>query len=691
MSPFPPPRTGARLPAPGPSRLGEPPVGRFFSFLLAVVTGLALAPAPGEAQSCPGIENGEWRYWGGDTCSRRYAPLDQITAENFGELQEAWLWRGDNFGPRPDVLFRATPTYADGILYTVAGERRTAVAIDPATGETLWTFREPHTVRWERSMRKNYGKGVSYAEVDGRGVIYLVTPGFFLWALDAKNGRPLRNWGTGVDLPGFPEDHGVVDLIADLDEGEYDVCCGFHEEHKVITNSSAPMVVNGVVVVGNSHEQGYYQYRQDNVPGDILAYDAATGEHLWRFDVVPDGADHPGFESWENDAWKRVGNASSWAPMSADPELGLVYVVTDGITVDYYKGFAPGDNLFSTSILALEIETGGLRWHYQTVHHDVWNYDNPTAPNLLDITVDGERVPALIQTTKQNFAYVLDRRTGEPVWPIEERPVPQSDVPGEKTSPTQPFPTKPAPYGMQGITEDDLIDFTPELREKALEIASEWRLGPLFNPPALPDEEEGIRGSIHCPGANGGTNIPGGAVTDPSTGMLYVAVFRGCSAPQLRPATEWDDGADVRYATRGPGGVSGPDGLPLLKPPYGRITAIDMNTGEHAWWIPNGETPEFIKNHEALRGVDLPNTGERSHATKVVTETLLIYGSGRGTRARLYAVDKKTGETLATIELPGPTQGPPMTYMHEGKQYIAMGVSNAREGLYGSIVALALP
>ncbi len=269
--------------------------------------------------------------------------------------------------------------------------------------------------------------------------------------------------------------------------------------------------------------------------------------------------------------------------------------------------------------------------------------------------------------------------------------MPQSDVPGEHASPTQPFPTKPAAYEMQGITEDDLIDFTPELRREALEIAGEWRLGPLFNPPAIPDEEEGIRGSIHCPGANGGTNIPGGAVVDPATAILYVAVFRGCSAPRLRPGTEFVDDADVRYATRGPGGVAGPRGLPLTKPPYGKIVAIDLNTGEHLWWIPNGETPDRIKNHDALQGVELPNTGERSHATEVATSTILIYGEGRGARPHLHAVDKETGETLATVELPGSTLGPPMTYMHEGKQYIAVAVSNPREGLWGSIVALTLP
>ncbi len=625
-----------------------------------------------------GTENGEWQYWGGDAGSARYSPLDQIDASNFEDLQVAWLWRGDNFGPSPDPILRSTPIYADGKLFTVAGERRTTVAIDPATGETLWTYRFPETERWRKSMRKNYGKGVAYDVIDGRGTIFVVTPGFFLHALDAETGRPIEDFGKG----------GTIDLLNDLGPWPHDYDEGLPPEIGYITNSSAPFVVNGVVVVGNSHEQGYYQVMREDVPGNILAYDARTGEHLWRFNVIPQPGEF-GHDTWESDAWQYTGNISSWAPMSADPELGLVYVPTDGITVDYYNGFSPGDNLFSTSIIALDVETGERAWHYQFVHHDIWNYDTPTAPSLVDITVDGEEIPALVQTTKQSFAYVLDRRTGEPVWPIEEREVPQSDVPGEETSPTQPFPTRPAAYEMQGLSEDDLIDFTPELRQEAEEIVSEYRIGPLFTPPALPDEEEGIQGSIHCPGANGGTNIPGGAVVDPETNIMYVASEKGCSAPALQPGTEVDPDSNVRYLTVGPGGVRGPQGLPLFKPPYGRITAIDLDTGEHLWWIPNGDTPEYIANHDALQGVDVPNTGVGSHATKVVTSTLLIHGEGRGARPLLYAVDKATGERIGTVELPAPTSAPPMTFMHDGVQYIA--VSIAGRGMPGSVVALRLP
>ena len=324
------------------------------------------------------------------------------------------------------------------------------------------------------------------------------------------------------------------------------------------------------------------------------------------------------------------------------------------------------------------------------VHHDLWNYDNPHAPQLVNLTVNGEQVPAVVQTTKQSWAYVFNRETGEPLWPIEERAVPQSDVPGEKTSPTQPFPTRPAAYEQQGITEDDLIDFTPELHQKALEIVSQYRMGPLFNPPSRRDAPDGTQASIHCPGANGGTNIPGGASVDPETGILYVVSTRNCSAPQLFPGSEsGDPDANMAFVTQGPGGVPGPEGLPLLKPPYGRITAIDLNTGEHLWWIPNGDTPDFVKDHPMLAGVEVPRTGKPTHATTLATKTLLIYGEGRGGEPLFHAVDKRTGEEIATVELPGATMTAPMTFMHEGKQYIVTAIGGG--GIPGSLVALRLP
>jgi quinoprotein glucose dehydrogenase len=423
------------------------------------------------------------------------------------------------------------------------------------------------------------------------------------------------------------------------------------------------------------------------VPGNILAYDARTGKHLWKFNVIP-GPGEFGHDSWKTDAWKYTGNVSSWAPLSADLERGIVYIVTDPPTIDYFGGFRAGNTLFATSILALDVKTGKRIWHFQTVHHDIWNYDNPHAPQLVDLTVSGKRVPALVQVTKQSWAYVFNRVTGEPVWPIEERPVPQSDVPGEVTSPTQPFVTRPKAFEMQGVTTDDLIDFTPELRQKALAAAAKFRLGPLFNPPMVKGAG-GLEGALHCPGANGGANIPGGAAIDPETGILYVASTKTCSAPRLVPGKSVNQASNVDWVSVGPGGVPAVDGLPLLKPPYGRITAIDLNTGEHLWWIPNGDTPDEIKNNPALKGVEIGNTGAPTHATALVTRTLLIYGEGRGARPLVHAVDKRTGKEIGAVKIPSPTTTAPMTFMHQGRQYFVSAIGDGEHG--PGLVALRLP
>jgi quinoprotein glucose dehydrogenase len=673
------------------NRRATPAICRPTSLYTVSLSLLPLFAAAAWAQS-PGTANGEWHYLGGDAAHTRYSPADQVDAENFADLEEAWVWDGASFDAQSG---RSTPSYVDGVLYTVAGPRRHVVAIDPASGETLWSYREPTTRRWEYSMRKDYGKGIAYAEVDGRGVVYIISPAFFLTAFDAKTGRPLEGFGKPVPIEGFPKT-GVVDLLADLGH-EYDPYEGIPLEKGYITSSSPPIVVNGVVVVGNSAEQGYNQSRIENIPGDILGYDAKTGEFLWKFDVLP-GPGEFGHETWENDAWKWTGDISSWAPLSADPELGLVYIPTNGATLDFYGGFRPGDNLFSTSLIALDVKTGKRAWHYQLVHHDIWNYDTPTAPVLLDVDIDGKPVPIIAQATKQSFLYVFDRKTGEPVWPIEERAVPASRIPGEKLAKTQPFPTKPAPYDIQGLTHDDLIDFTPELREMAIEIVSDYAIGPLFNPPLHRDNDEGLLGSLWCPGDIGGINIDGPPVADPTTGIMYITSRKHCSTRVMAPGSERDalieepTGATIAdYAVLSGFGVRGPDELNMFKPPYSRITAIDLNTGEHAWMMAAGDTPERIRAAAAELGIELPRTGSSARPVLLATATLLFAGEGTGGEPFLRAHDKATGEIVWALELPAPVTSPPMTYAVGGRQYVAFWIGDPRGDVPSRLVALALP
>jgi quinoprotein glucose dehydrogenase len=641
----------------------------------------ALAAPPLLAQH-QGTDKGEWRYWGGDEASSRYSPLDQIDAKNAGKLEVAWRWSAANYGPEPDFIYRCTPIKVGNRLYAVAGQRRTVVAIDAGTGETLWMWRMKEEPRWQASTRKNYGKGVAYAEVEGRGVIYLITPGYHLVALDAETGQPLPYFGL----------NGIVDLHVGLGNYPVDANLGTLASGD-ITASSPPIVVNGVVVVGNSHDRGYYPERKENIPGHVRGYDAKTGSMLWRFHVVPQPGEF-GHDTWEGDSWTYTGNISAWAPLSADSQRGLVFIPTDTPTNDYYGGHRHGANLYGTSLIAIDVKTGKRVWHFQMVHHDVFNYDNPDAPHLVDITVGGRKIPAVAAVTKQGFTYVFNRETGQPVWPIEERAVPQSDTPHEKTWPTQPFPTKPAPFELQGITENDLIDFTPELKKQALEIARQYRMGPVFLPPSRWDAPDGTKGAFNVPGANGGANIPGGAAVDAETGILYVATERGHSVLSLIPGAErgktiGGDNSNMHYVSRGPGGIRGPQGLPLLKPPYGSIVAIDLNTGEHLWRVPDGDTPASVKNHPALKGVTLPVTGKQTHANVLVTKSLLFYGEGRGADPFLHALDKKTGRELARIEIPATTNTAPMTYMHKGRQYIVLSVAGPEHP--AELVALALP
>ncbi len=653
--------------------------------LLAIGIGLS---TQGHAQQ----ETVEWVTLGGDHAHTRYTPATQINADNFTQLKTAWVWDGASFNASSG---RSTPSYVNGKLYTVAGDRRHVIALDPETGETIWSYREPHTFRYEYSMRKDYGKGVAYGEVDGKGVIYIISPAFFLTALDAETGAPLEGFGGPVGLEGFPET-GVVDmqrLIAGYMGYDFDPYYGIPLEEGYITASSPPIFVNGTVVVGNSAEQGYNQTRIENIPGDILAFDGKTGEFKWKFNVIPEAGEF-GIETWEGIPNPRelTGEVSPWAPLSADIENNIVYAVTNPPTIDYYGGHAPGDNLFGTSIIAMNASTGERVWHYQLVRHDVWNYDTPTAPVLLDVTINGQKVPAVAQATKQAFVYAFNRLTGEPLWPFEDRPVPQSRIPGEKLAATQPFPTKPAPFDMQGLTHDNLIDFTPELRAQAIEAIADYEIGPMFNPPLHRDNDIGKVAALWCPGDGGGANISGPAVADPVNGILYVTSRSSCSSRMVTPSQERDSMIEMptgttfsAYASLRAMLVRGPQGLPLYKPPYSRITAIDMNTGEHLWMIPVGDTPDRIKNHPALAGIDIGQTGNGSLAPMTVTANMLLYaGLGSDETPYLFAIDKMTGREIGRVQVPEDSGYGMSSYVHKGKQYVMLQTGS-------TLTAVALP
>lgn len=698
----------------------------------ALITSLFLFFPDANAQ-LEGVESGSWKFLGGDAGHTRAAPhLNQINAENFADLEVAWIWRGDNFGPGVEYTFRSTPIYVDGILYTVAGQRRQVVAIDAATGETLWSFREPETMRYLRSPRTDFGKGVAYGEVDGRGVIYITSPAFFLWALDAKTGRPLQNWGADTGVASF-SDTGVIDLIPHLvsdwprwleRDDPYDPDHGIPRHLGMVTASAPPIVVNGVIIVLVGHEPSYDQTRIENVPGDIMGFDSRTGERLWKFHVIPRPGEF-GHETWENGAWQFSGDMSTWAPASADPDLGLVYLVTNASTLQSYTGHRPGHNLFGGSVLALDVATGQRAWHFQIHHSDQWNYDIPTAPILMDLTVNGETIPSLIQNTKQGLIFTFNRATGEPIWPIEERPVMQTQVPGNYTAPTQPYPSRPEPLDpivIDGITEEFLLDYTPELKTLAEETLSEFEVGGLYVPPLPYPHSNSYRNVVGCVG---GLNIYHPPVANPTTGIMYASHRRGCSAPAFMEPTNGADeerglpgmsaeawrGRERHTPTTGTTVAPWAPGrnreflplierLPVYKPLFQGLAAYDMNTGEKLWDIPIGETPENIRNHPLLQNADLSATGGTGHSIQMVMGNLLVQTTEdlRGDTELndsgnpvLNARDLRTGEVLAQAELPAPGQYGMMTYMSGGRQYIVVQSGSVKRGQLGALIALRLP
>jgi glucose dehydrogenase len=647
---------------------------------------------PLTAQS--GAPKGEWRTYGGDLGNTRYSPLDQINAGNFKSLEVAWRFKTDNLGPQPEFNLESTPLVANGVLYTTAGTRRAVVALSAETGEMKWMFSLDEGKRGEAAPRRLSGRGLSYW-TDGREerIIY-VTPGYQMIALNAATGRPVPTFGRQgiVDLK--QEDDQVMDPIT----GEI----GLH---------AAPLVVRDVVVVGAAHLPGGAPKSRRNEKGYVRGYDARTGRRLWIFHTIPQPGEL-GNDTWLKDSWAYTGNTGNWGQMSGDEELGYVYLATEMPTGDYYGGHRPGENLFADSIVALDVKSGKRIWHYQAIHHDMWDWDFPCAPILGNITVNGRQIRALAQPSKQGFLYVFDRTNGQPVWPIEERPVPKGDVPGEWYAPTQPFPTKPPAFERQGVTVDDLIDFTPALREEAIKVAANYKMGPIFTPPVV-SRWPGPLGTLMSPTAGGGANWPGGSF-DPETGMFYISSNAGLTSLGLvkdasRSDMDFisgrapDPNAPPRTAAGGAagggeGGGAGPNvqGLPLLKPPYSRIVAINLNTGERAWEIAHGETPDNIRNHPALKGLTIPRTGRAGRVGTLVTKTLLIAGESgffttpSGQRgAMLRAYDKATGTDAGEVFMPAPQSGSLITYSLAGRQYIVVPVSG---GAYsGEFIAFRLP
>ncbi|HEU0119493.1 MAG TPA: PQQ-binding-like beta-propeller repeat protein [Bryobacteraceae bacterium] len=691
-------KTRATMPPDGPGLLREGQAVDLSAYLLrfnGAAVGTRSEPAPLPASG----PRGEWRYYGGDAGTKKYSPLDQINATNVRNLRIAWRWSANNFGKQPEVNWQVTPLMVNGILYVTAGARRDAVAIDAVTGETLWMYRLDEGERGANVARPQ-NRGLAYWGNGSDARLLLISPGYQLIALDARTGRPIPSFGSD----------GRVDLIEGLDREKV--------PPGQIGSSSPAIVIRDTIIVGAALQAGTAPASKTNVPGFIRGYDVRTGRKLWTFRTIPRPGEF-GNDTWQQNSWEYTGNAGAWAPLSGDEEFGYVYIPVENATGDFYGGHRPGNNLFSSSLVCLDARTGKRIWHYQLVHHDLWDMDVTAAPILADIRVRGRSIRAVAVVTKQAFTYVFDRLTGEPVWPIVERPVPQSQVPGERTSPTQPFPTLPKPFDRQGLADEDLLDFTPAIKQEARRIAAGFQMGPLFAPPIVAGAN-GKKATLTMPSHLGGANWQGGAF-DPETNILYVSSVTNPATLAVAPGDPKQTdmaytGSGIAYSLGGfggsgdapadatrstvwqvPDGHMGPFGLPLVNPPWGRITAIDLNTGEHVWMRPNGAAPEYVRNHPALKGFTLPQTGRPSRSPLLVTRTLLFGADGAnlfnpltgGGGNTFRAIDKRTGDVLHEMQLPGMATGAPMTYMADGRQFVVVAVGSVGAG--SELVALALP
>jgi quinoprotein glucose dehydrogenase len=651
----------------------------------------------------------EWPTHGADLAASRYRPLDQIDASNFNKIEVAWRFKTDSLGNRPEFKLEGTPLMVNGVLYATAGSRRAVVALDAATGELHWVHGEHEGARGAAAPRQLSGRGLAYWSDGKEERILYVTPGYRLIALDAKTGTLVTSFGKG----------GAVDLKLEDDQTFLpDITTG------EIGMQSAPVVAKDTVIVGAAFREGMTPKSMRNNKGYVRGFDVRTGKRLWIFHTIPVKGEY-GYDTWLNGSAEYTGNTGVWTQITVDEQLGLVYLPVESPTGDYYGGHRQGNNLFGESLVCVDLKTGQRKWHYQLVHHPLWDMDISSAPILGDANVDGRAIKVVAQPTKQGFLYVFDRVTGQPVWPIEERPVEKGNLPGEWYSPTQPFPSKPPAYSRNGVTPDVLIDFTPSLRDEALTIVAKYKLGPIFTPPSA-SRLDGPLATLTLGTAAGGANWYGGSY-DPETHTVYVSASNASLVPigLVPPTKEISDmnyvlgtaGQEIRIA-RGPGENAGADapppprtpaapaagggnplnvqGLSLVKPPYGTLSAINLDKGEIAWQVPHGETPDVVRNHPALKGLNIPRTGQTGGVVTAVTKTLVLAGDplvtttpDRPRGAMLRAYDKATGKEVGAVYMAAPQSGGIMTYMVNGKQYIVVAISG---GAYsGEYVAFALP
>ncbi len=683
---------------------------------LVMACSVALAKPASNAPVTSGNVN--WISWGATTAGSHFEPLNQINRSNFSDLQVAWTFSTDNLGNHPEYKLEGTPLEVNGVIYATGGNRRDVVALNATTGELLWVHGQHEGERGAASPRQLSGRGLSYwSGPKGRDArILYVTPGYFLIALDAKTGERVRSFGKdgSVDLK-LSDSQGIK---PNLTVGE-------------IGWQSAPTVVGNEVLVGSSFTEGFTPVSYKNNNGLEQAFDVRTGRKLWEWDTIPKKG-QPGYNTWQNGSANYTGNTGIWTEVSADPKAGLVYLPVESPTSDFYGGMRRGANLYSDSLVAVSLKTGKMKWYFQMVHHDIWDYDSSSQPLLMNIVVDGKPIKAVAEPSKTGMLYVFNRITGKPVWPIVERPVPQGNTPGEWYSPTQPFPTKPAPYARGSVSPNDLIDFTPALHEQALALIKNYKIGPIFTPPVVSQEPPaGPLATLALGPASGGTNWPGGSF-NPETHTVFVYACNACLGAYglVRPppgftnlpyvdgevnqqvrmiyAAGANQGAESvaararsphRAAPRRGGGFHRleVDGLPLIKPPYNLISAINLDTGDIEWQVPLGNTPDYIRNNAVLRGRKIPRTGQTSYDVgTLVTQTLVIAGDPMVTitpthprGAMLRAFDQKTGREVGQVLMPAPASADPMTYMVDGRQYIVVAVSGG--GHSGEYICYTLP